>query len=73
MVALPDINKESDKLKLEWNVYTHDFNNCAYNDKHFSEITFEGKGQLSFSGDFQPLCLPGETCSCYFTEQNWEV
>lgn len=26
MVALPDINKESDKLKLEWNVYTHDFN-----------------------------------------------
>ena len=25
-MALLDINKESDKLKLEWNVYVHDFN-----------------------------------------------
>ena len=52
-------------------VYRYTFRaniNFAYKDKHFNEITFDGKGQLTFSGDFQPLYLPGETCNCYFTE-----
>ena len=36
--------------------------------KKLIDIGFDGKGQLTFSGDFQPLYLPGETCNCYFTE-----
>ena len=36
--------------------------------KKLIDIGFYRKGQLTFSGDFQPLYLPGETCNCYFTE-----
>ena len=65
------IDRNSNMKDLFHGKYRYTFRaniNFVYNGKHFSEITFDGMGQLSFSGDFQPLYLPGETWHCYFTE-----
>ena len=78
VVALPDINKESDKLKLEWNVYTHDFNKNEikifniFNHDRFLEDVMKDLKKYAIKEEFAER-LRGHLFYYYGSKCEWEV
>ena len=77
-MALPDINKESDKLKLEWNVYVHDFNKKEikifniFNHGRFLEDVVKDLKKYTIKEEFAEK-LRGNLFYYYGSKCEWEV
>lgn len=77
-MALPDIQKESDRLKLEWNVYTHDFNRGEiktfniFNHGRFLEDVKKSLKKCETKEKFEEK-LKGHLFYYYNSKCEWEV
>ena len=77
-MALTDINKEGDKLKLEWNVYVHDFNKKEikifniFNHGRFLEDVVKDLKKYTIKEEFAEK-LRGNLFYYYGSKCEWEV